>query len=106
RLPIALETVIGLAHQTAKRHDVPLKGIKADVRLQYLDRSGGLARMHQDLGESRVDEIGIEREGSLEFRDRGVVLALVKQGMSKLSASFWQAVVEVHSRLRQFKGAI
>ena len=34
------------------------------------------------------------------------MLALEKQDISKLSASFWQAGVEMHSRLRQFKGAI
>jgi hypothetical protein len=34
------------------------------------------------------------------------VLALEKQDSSKLSVSFRQADVEVHSRLRQFKGAI
>jgi hypothetical protein len=53
-----------------------------------------------------VDEIGIEREGSLEFGDGSVVLALPNQDFSKLSASLWQVVVEVHRRLRQFKGTI
>src|SRR5260370_40642470 len=53
-----------------------------------------------------VDEIGIEREGSLELGDGGVVLALVKQDVSKLSASLWQAGVEAPRGLRQFKGAI
>src|SRR5712671_3999594 len=100
RLPIALEHVIGLAHYTRKRHRVPLQRIKADVCLQDLDSSSMLADKHQDLGESSVDEVGIEREGSLEFCNRGLVLALVNQDMSKLSASFWQTVVEVHSRLR------
>jgi hypothetical protein len=38
-----------------------------------------------------VDEIGVEREGSFEFRDRCVVLALEMQGSSKLSASLRQA---------------
>src|SRR5215510_11315299 len=53
-----------------------------------------------------VDEIGVERECSLEFSQGGVVLALVKQDISKLSASLWQAGVEVRRCLRQFKGAI
>jgi hypothetical protein len=53
-----------------------------------------------------VGEIRIEREGSLEFEDGGIVLALEKQFMSKLSASLRQAGVEVHRRLRQFKGTI
>jgi hypothetical protein len=53
-----------------------------------------------------VNEIGVEREGSLEFGDGGVVLALENQDISKLSASLWQAGVEVHRCLRQFKRAI
>src|SRR5262249_3736650 len=53
-----------------------------------------------------VDVIGVEREGALEFGDGGVVLALVNQDLSKLAASLWQARVEVHRRLGQFKGAI
>src|SRR5882724_11762202 len=53
-----------------------------------------------------VDEIRIEREGALELGDGGIVLALEKQDMSKLSASLRQAGVEVHRRLRQFEGAI
>src|SRR5260370_15998221 len=53
-----------------------------------------------------VDEIGVECKGALEFGDGGVVLTLVKQDISKLSARLWQAGVEVHSRLRQFQGAI
>src|SRR5215470_7464338 len=53
-----------------------------------------------------VDEIGIERERSFEFGDGGVVLTLVKQDLSKMSASLWQAGVEAHGRLREFKGAI
>jgi hypothetical protein len=53
-----------------------------------------------------IDEIGVERDGSLEFGDGGVMLALEKQGISKLSASLWQEVVEVHRCLRQFKRAI
>src|SRR5262249_24588575 len=52
------------------------------------------------------DEIGIEREGSLECGDRGIVLALEKQDVSKLSPSLRQAGVEAHRRYRQFKGAI
>src|SRR5262249_37848090 len=79
---------------------------EAAVRLQNLDGSCVLARMNQGSGVSIVDEIWIEREGSLELGDGGVVLALVTQDMSKLSASFWQGVIEVHSRLRQFKGSI
>src|SRR5215813_8008771 len=53
-----------------------------------------------------VDEIGIEREGALKFGDGGVVPVLVKQDVSKLSPSLRQEGVEVHRRLRQFKGAI
>ena len=53
-----------------------------------------------------VDEIGIKREGALEFGDGGVVPALVKQEVSKLSASLWQPGVDVHRHPRQFKGAI
>ena len=83
-----------------------LKGIEALNYLQHLDRSCGLARKHQGLGVSIVDEIGIEREGSLEFSDGGGELALEKQDVSKLSASLRQMGVEVHGRLRQFKGAI
>jgi hypothetical protein len=82
-----------------------LKRIEADVCLQDLDGSCGLARINQGLSISMV-EIGIEGEGSLEFGDRGVVLALPKQDISKLGASLWQAGVEVHPRLRQFKRAI
>ena len=65
-----------------------------------------LARIGQDLGESIVEEIGIEREGSLESGDCCVVPTLTKQDKSKLSPSLWHVGVEVHSRLRQFKGAI
>src|SRR5215467_14581554 len=83
-----------------------LKWIEAHACLQCLDPSCGLARIDQGLGKSIVEEIGIERQGSLELGDGGIVLALVKQGVSKLSASLWQAGVEVHRRLRQFKGAI
>src|SRR5258708_7156386 len=83
-----------------------MKRIEADVRLQYLDRSCGLARIRQGLSVSIVEEIGIEREGSLELGDGGVVPALEKQDMPELSASLWQAGVEVHSRLRQLKRAI
>src|SRR5262249_1735961 len=78
----------------------------ADVCLQYLDRSRGLARILQGRGVSIIDEIEVEPEGSLKFGDRGVVPALEKQDISKLSASLGQTRVEVHSRLRQFKGAI
>src|SRR5215475_16044115 len=53
-----------------------------------------------------VDEIRVERKGSLEFGNGGVVLALEEKDESKLSARLWQAGVEVHRRLRQFKGAI
>jgi hypothetical protein len=53
-----------------------------------------------------VDEIGIQCDGPLEFGDGGVVLALEMQDRSKLRASLWQAWVEVHGCLRQFKGAI
>src|SRR5215468_8112602 len=62
--------------------------------------------MNQGCGVSIVDEIMIEREGALEFDDGGVVPALVKQDVSKLGASLWQAGVEAHCRLRQFKRAI
>jgi hypothetical protein len=51
-----------------------------------------------------VDEIGVERKGSLEFGDGGVVLALEKQDQSKLSAGLRQAGVEAHRR--QFKSTI
>src|SRR5262249_7901251 len=83
-----------------------LKRIKAHVRPQDLDRPCGLARIHQDLSVSIVDVIGVEREGSLEFGVGGVVLALVKQDMPKLSAGLWQAGVEVHRYRRKFKGAV
>jgi hypothetical protein len=53
-----------------------------------------------------VDQIAVEREGTLEFGDRGVVLALVKQGISKLSVSLRQAGIEAHRHPRQFNGAI
>ena len=53
-----------------------------------------------------VDEIGVEREGALEFGDGGVVPALENQDRSKLSASLRKAGVEVDRRPRQFKGAI
>src|SRR5215468_11051602 len=62
--------------------------------------------MNQGCGVSIVDEIMIEREGALEFDDGGVVPALVKQDVSKLGASLWQAGVEAHRHLRQFKGAV
>src|SRR5215831_20903019 len=80
--------------------------MQAHVCLNDLDGSCGLARIHQGLGVSMVDVIGVEREGSLEFGDGGVVLALVNQDLSKLAAGLWQAGVEVHRRLGQFKGAI
>src|SRR5262249_12077896 len=104
RVPIALEHVVGTAHTTC-RVDELLKRIEADICLQCLDRSCRLARARQNLSESIIDKIGIEGEGSLELGDGGVVLALVSQDLSKLSASLRQAVVEVHRRLRQFKGA-
>jgi hypothetical protein len=47
-----------------------------------------------------IDEIGVEREGALEFGEGCVVLALVNQDDPKLSASLWQKGVEVHRRLR------
>src|SRR5262249_25398087 len=94
RLPIALEHVIGLAHIVKSMGR--LKRVKTHVCLEYLDRPCGLARVNQGSGVSIVDEIGIKCEGSLEFGDRGVVLTLVKQDMSKLSASLWQAGVEAH----------
>src|SRR5258708_6847014 len=62
--------------------------------------------MKQDDGESIVDEIGVEREGSLKFRDGGVVLALPQQDKSELTASLWQAGVEVHRGLSQFERPI
>src|SRR5262249_18875191 len=105
RLAIALERVIGLAQEIC-RVDERLKRIEAHVRLQDLDRPCGLARIHQDLSVSIVDEIGVEREGSLEFGDGCVVLVLVKQDMSKLSAGLWQAGVEVHRFRRKLKGAV
>src|SRR5258708_7475399 len=86
--------------------DERLKLIKAQVCLQDLDRPCGLARIHQDLTESMVDKIGVEREGSLEFGDGGVVLAIPQQDVSKLATGLWQAGVEVHRHLRRFKGAI
>src|SRR5258708_22256124 len=105
RLAIALEHVVGTAHPTC-RVDERLKRIEAHVCLQRFDRSCRLTRTHQDLSESMINEIGIEREGSLEFGHGGVVLALVKQDLSKLSASLWQAVVEEHRCLRQFQSTI
>jgi hypothetical protein len=51
------------------------------------------------LGESIVDEIGVEREGSLKFRDGSVVLALPKQDPPKLGVSQRQARVEAHRGL-------
>src|SRR5712692_4649186 len=105
RLPIALEQVIGQTHLT-KGAEERLKRIEADVCLQYLDRSCGLAPIRQGFGESIIEQVGIERGGSLEVSHGGVVLALVNQDMSKLSVSLRQAGVEVYSRLRQFKGAI
>src|SRR5215510_9968829 len=80
--------------------------MQAHVCLNDLDRSCGLARIHQSLGVSMVDVIGVECEGSLEFGDGGVVLALVNQDLSELAAGLWQAGVEVHRCLGQFKGAI
>src|SRR5262245_55809872 len=103
-LPIALQQVIRQTHLTKRTG--PRKWIEADVCLQCLDRSRRLARIMQCMGVSIIDEIGVEREGSLKFGDGGVVLALPKQDISKLSASLWQAGVEVHRRLRQFKRAI
>src|SRR5262245_50820762 len=105
RVPIVLEHVMGLAHPTCRVHE-RLKRIKVHVSLQYLDRSCGFACKQQGSSVSIVDEIGIECNGSLEFGHAGVVLALEKQDISKLSVSFRQAGVEMHSRLRQFKGAI
>src|SRR5215467_10118554 len=99
RLPIALETVIGLAQPTCRPQE-RLKRVEAHVSIQYLDGSGGLARIHQGSRVSMVDEIGVEREGSLEFGDAGVVLTLVNQESSKLSARLWQQGVEVDRRLR------
>ncbi len=52
------------------------KRIAAYVCFQYLDRFCRLARKRQGQGESRIGEIGIECEGSLEFGDGGIVLAL------------------------------
>jgi len=93
-----------LAHPTCRVHE-RLKRIKARVCLQYLDRSCGLACKRQDCSVSIIGEIGIKREGALEFGYGGVVLALEKQHVPERSASFWQAGVEAHSRLRQFKSA-
>src|SRR5262249_40922706 len=86
--------------------DERLKRIEVHVCLKDLERSCGLARTGQNHGESIVYEIRVEREGSLEFGDGGVVPALVNQDVSKLSASLRQAGVEVHRRLRQFTGAM
>jgi hypothetical protein len=83
RLPIALKHVIG--HTPPNGHlDERLKGIKAQVRPHHLDGARVLARMCQGFGVSIVNEIGIEREGSHEFGDCGVVPALVDQNFSKL----------------------
>src|SRR5215467_10068756 len=87
-VPVALEHVIGQTHHTERRGR--RKRIEAGDCLQYVDRSCRLTRMYQGCGESEVDEIGIEREGALEFSDGGVVLALLKQDISKLSASLRQ----------------
>ena len=86
RVPIALQHVIGETHCTKRRGR--RKRIEADDCLQHLDRSCRFAHTHQGLGVSKVDEIWIEREGSLEFEDGGIVLALEKQDKAKLSASF------------------
>jgi hypothetical protein len=83
-----------------------LKRIEAQICLEDLDGFCGLAHIRQGFGASMVDEIGVEREASLEFGNRGVVPALVNQDISKLSASRRQAGVETHCGLRQFKGAI
>src|SRR5215467_9293920 len=104
RFPIVLERVMGHTHliRMAKRP----KWIEADVGLQDLDRSCGLACIRQGLGVSEVDEIGVELQGALKFGDGGIMPALENQDSSKRSASFWQACVKIHSRFRQFKGAI
>src|SRR5262249_37770392 len=105
RLLVALETVVGHAQPTC-RVEERRKWIEAHICLQYLDRSGGFTRKDQGSGVSIVDEIGIERKGSLEFGDGSVVLALENQDVSKLSASLRQAGVEVQRGLCQFKRAI
>src|SRR6202011_1457351 len=63
RLRVALEHVIGQTHRTRKTTHARLKRIEADVCLDYLDGSCVLARLRQGLGVSKVDEIGVEREG-------------------------------------------
>src|SRR5215470_2572381 len=105
RLAVSPEHVIGKAH-AASGKDERLKRIEADISFQHLDCPRRLACHNPDVSETTVDEIRIEREGSLEFGDGSVVLALPKQDISKLSASLRQARVEVHRRLRQFKRAI
>src|SRR5262249_46996088 len=95
-LPIVLEHVMGQTHVKKRPR---LKRIEADVYLKYLDSSCVLACTNQGLGVSIFNEIGVEREGSLEFGKGGVVPALEKQDMSKLSASLRQEGVELHRRL-------
>src|SRR5262245_36674305 len=84
RLSIALEQVIRPTHVTKRLE--PGKGIEADVCLQYLKCSCGLARKNQSRRVSIVDVIGVECEGALEFGDSGIVSALVKRDISKLGA--------------------
>src|SRR5262249_9180450 len=92
RLVIALEHVMSGAQVTC-RIDERLKRIEAHVCLQYLYGPCRLARKRQGSGVCIVDEIWIEREGALKFRDRSVVPALVDQDTSKLSVSLRQAGV-------------
>jgi hypothetical protein len=51
-------------------------------------------------------KLGLSAKARSKFGDGGAVLALENQDTSKLSASLWQAGVEVHRCLRQFKRAI
>ena len=66
RLFLALQHESGGAKLTCPLVE-RLKGVKVQVCLQELDGSAGLARIYQGSGVSIVDEIGVEREGSLEF---------------------------------------
>src|SRR5260370_13104209 len=99
RLAVSSEHVIGKAHATSGK-DERLKRIEADISFQYLDCPRRLARHNQDVSETTVDEIRIEREGSLEFGDGRVVLALPKQYPSKLGMSHRHAGIKAHRGLR------
>jgi hypothetical protein len=51
-----------------------LKGIETHIRVQHLDGPCGFPSVRHDMREAMVNEIRIERKGSLEFRNRVVVL--------------------------------